>query len=274
MHRNVLQAYQFSATVKELREFFWDSVCDWYIELTKPRMLGERGEAERRTAKQVLAFVMDQILRLFHPTLPFITERIWSELNKTTPQRGLPGITDLKADPMLILAEFPPEAGYPALDDPKILATFGGLQDATRGVRELRSQHSIPPKQKVDVTVAPPSEHAAAFEAQAHVVKHMAKIENLRVDADATRPKNAASIAVHGMRIFVHDISNDEAERARTTKSLAQIDKQIAGKEAKLGNEKFRANAKPEIVEAERERLDDLLTQKTSLQAHLADLEN
>ena len=286
-YHKCVQAYQFSASIKELRDFFWDSLCDWYIELTKPRMAGEPRALARAdvsepksdraddsgSAKQVLAFCLDQILRLLHPTMPFITERLWTQLNATVPKRGLPGVAELKTDTQLILAPFPPAEGHTDLDDEVILSTFGELQDATRGVRELRSQHGISPKEMVDVTIAPPADHAGAFEAHSHIVKHMARIGRLLVDPQAKRPKNAASIVVHGLHIYVHDISDDDAERARTTKALAQLDKQIAGKESKLGNEKFLSNAKPDVVEAERQRLTALSAQRASLQAHLAELD-
>jgi len=274
-YHKCVQAYQFSASIKELRDFFWDSLCDWYIELTKPRMGGEPKSDcadDSGSAKQVLAFCLDQILRLLHPTMPFITERLWTQLNATVPKRGLPGVAELKTDTQLILAPFPPVEGYSALDDEAILSTFAELQDATRGVRELRSQHGISPKETVDVTIVPRADHAGAFRAHSHIVKHMAGIGRLLVDPQAKRPKNAASIVMHGLHIYVHGISDDDAERARTTKALAQLEKQIAGKESKLSNEKFLANAKPDVVEAERQRLDALSAQRASMRAHLAEL--
>ena len=267
-----LRNYQFSASVKELRDFFWDSLCDWYIELTKPRMSGGRGEEERSTARQVLAFCIDQILRLLHPTVPFITERLWGQLNAIAPRRGLPGLVDLTTDGLLVSAAFPPEDGYPALEDAAMLATFSDLQDATRGVRDLRSTCNIPPRDRLTVTVVVPTATLAAFRAHAHIVQHMAGIGELYVATDARRPPNAGSIAVKALRIFVHDISDDDAERTRTTKALDAVQKQIAGKEGKLGNEKFLANAKADIVEAERARLADLMSERSALQAHLSEL--
>jgi valyl-tRNA synthetase len=288
-----MQGYQFSATVKELREFFWDSLCDWYIELTKPRMTGEFGEREAACARQVLAFCIDQILRLFHPIIPFITERLWDQLNVIAPQRGLPGVAELATDSQLVRVAFPPVDGYPTLEDEAILKTFAGLQDATRGVRELRTTYGVSPKQKVRVTVNPsPAEtepgireakaglpgvgtedHVRRFRAHAHIVKHMAGVDELIVAPGAKRPPNAASVAVRNLRIYVHDVCDDEAEKKRTAKALEHLQKQVAGKEAKLANEKFLANAKPEIVEAERKRLAELVAQRKELQGHLAELE-
>jgi len=289
--------YQFAASVKELREFFWDCLCDWYIELTKPRLDPDsqasggsespesaEGRPEPQAsacatpsdstaaAKQVLAFCVDQALRLWHPTMPFITERLWSSLNTIAPRRGLPGIADVEPTTQLVSAAFPPVEGYAALDDAKIVETFGELQAVTRGVRDLRLQSDVSPKERVTVTVVVPQAYLDSFEAHAHVLGHMAGIGDLTVSTDAKRPPNAGSIAIHGLRLYVHDISDDAAERARATKALADVEKQIEGKRRKLDNEKFVANAKPDVVEAERSRLADLETRQASLAAHLAEL--
>ncbi|MEK6799484.1 MAG: valine--tRNA ligase [Planctomycetota bacterium] len=275
-YHEALAGYQFSASVRELREFFWDGLCDWYIELTKARLTGDdrnpQGAWLRATAKQILAFCMDQTLRLWHPTIPFLTERLWRQLNEVAPQRGLPGIVDLNCDGLLIRAEFPPLEGYPSLDDPAILTTFEGLQDAVRGLRDLRANTNVPPKDKVRATIVVPEQHLDSFRAEAHVVRHMVNIGELDVVAEGKRPRNAAGLAIKSLRIFVHDVSDDQADLARTLKSLEALQQQITGKEAKLGNEKFVANAKPEVVEAERKRLAELLAQQTLLQAHLSEL--
>ncbi len=274
-YHECLKHYQFAASVRELREFFWDSLCDWYIELTKPRLTADSEEATRPgadPAKQVLAFCLDQVLRLWHPTMPFITERIWAELNQIAPKRGLPKVAEVKTNTLLVVAEFPPVGGHEALADASIVETFAALQTVTRAVRDLRLNCDVPPKQRVNVTVVAPHEELEAFTAQSHIVKHMAGIAELTVLPEADRPKNAASLNVKGLKIYVHDISDDEAERTRTTKTLAELEKKITGTQRKLSNEKFVANAKPEVVEVERTRLAEFETQHASLTVHLAEL--
>lgn len=268
-----IEHYQFSASVKTLREFFWESLCDWYIELTKPRMELPVSNPDGASARQVLAFCLDQVLRLLHPTVPFITERLWQQLNELAPERGLPGVADIAVDTLLVSAKFPPIEGYPGLVDHEALETFAGLQNATRGVRDLRIQCDVSPKESVAATVVLPESRIAAFEANAHILKHMAGVGTLTACAEAKRPVNAGSVTVEGIRIYVHDISDDAAELKRTRKSLEGVEKQIKGKESKLGNEKFVNNANPEVVEAERERLAALRVQEESLRAHLAELE-
>jgi valyl-tRNA synthetase len=267
--------YQFSGSVKVLREFFWDSLCDWYIELTKPRLTSDGGSASGRTARQVLAFCLDQVLRLWHPTIPFITEHLWGLLNAVVPRRGLPGVAgvgELPAAPLLTRALFPPGEGYPALDDAETLKVFHEIQDVVRGVRDLRLSCKVSPKEAVRVTVALPQADRAAFESLQHIVLAMAKVRELTVDPHAVRPRNAASVAIRALHVYVHDISDDEAERNRTKKALEDLDRQIKGKEAKLANEKFVAHADPEVVAAERERLAEYLAQQRSLREHLAEL--
>jgi valyl-tRNA synthetase len=262
-----LSAYRFSAAINLVRDFFWDALCDWYIELTKGRMAGGEHGAE---AKQVLAFCVDQVLRLLHPFVPFVTERLWQQLNAVAPRRALPGLAEPAESELLILAEYPPADGWHSLDDRNIVRVFGLLQDATRGIRDLRSHNGVPPKDAVTVTIIVPAERIDGVRRQANIVQRMAGVGMLHVESDAPRPANAATIAVGAMQIHVHNVSNDEAERKRLTVEIADLDKQIAAKEAKLANEKFATNAKPEVVEAERERLAGCRAQRETLAENLA----
>jgi len=299
-YHECMRDYQFSASIRALRDFFWDSLCDWYIELTKPRLTPEpqapacanvpdstvvpqdspKAKAPNAsglsdssgTAKQVLAFCIDQVLRLWHPTMPFITERLWRDLNSTVPRRGIPGVVALSCDTLLAKAEFPPLEGYPTFEDDAILKVFSEIQDVVRAVRELRATCDLSPKQAVTTTVVLPAGECAAFEANAHIVLRMANVSKLSIDPAARRPANAGSVTIGSLRVFVHDISDDQAETARTTKSLESLEKQIAGKEKKLSNEKFVANANPDVVEAERGRVAELKVERAHLQEHLASL--
>ncbi|MBN1510896.1 MAG: valine--tRNA ligase [Phycisphaerae bacterium] len=270
---SLMTRYQFSAMVRRIREFFWDSLCDWYIELTKPRMADDAPPDRRGAeARQVLAFCLDQVLRLFHPIIPYITERLWQQLAVIAPHRGLPGLAEPRMNDVLTVADFPPEAGWPGLDDAKIIEIFQDLQDATRGVRDLRSKCNVLPKVKVTVTLKVPADHVESLRSQAHIIQEMAGVETLHVVSETARPRNSASTVVGAVQILVHDISDDEAERKRVEKDVAGVEKQIAGKESKLANEKFVQNAKPEVVEAERQRLTELLAQRETLTQALRDL--
>jgi valyl-tRNA synthetase len=204
--------------------------------------------------------------------MPFITERLWRDLNSTVPRRGIPGVVALSCDTLLAKAEFPPLEGYPTFEDDATLKVFSEIQDVVRAVRELRATCDLSPKQAVTATVVLPEGECAAFEANAHIVLRMANVSKLSIDPAARRPANAGSVTIGSLRVFVHDISDDQAETARTTKSLESLEKQIAGKEKKLSNEKFVANANPDVVEAERGRVAELKVERAHLQEHLASL--
>jgi len=289
-----LLTYQFSPCIKDLRAFFWDSLCDWYIELTKARLFSEprpsgsgtgrdtASESEPRaqatgygaaTAKQVLAFVLDQTLRLFHPFVPFITERLWRQLNAIVPKRGLPGLAEPQMSDLLITAQYPPKEGWPGLDSAEICEVFEELQAATRGVRDLRSKCNVRPRDRVTVTLNAPPGHVEALRADAHVLQRLAGVGELTVTTGATRPKNAATLVVGPVQIFVHDISDDKAEAARLRQDIAETEKQTAASAARLANQKFTANAPADVVQAARDRLADLEAKLRTLQEHLRALE-
>lgn len=263
-----LSKYHYSIAIKLLRDFFWDSLCDWYIELTKARMRddGEKG-AE---AKQILAFCIDQVLRMFHPFMPYITERLWLQLNALAPTRGLPGLAEPGCSDLLIRAEFPLADGWEKLADEKIVHVFAELQEVTRAVRDLKNKNGVANKEAVDVTVIAPAEDVEALKAQGSIVQRLANVGTLEVAAAADRPANSGTAVVGAMRVYVHGISDDAKEIARLEKDIAGVLKQIEGKERKLANEGFVSKASPEIVEAERGRLASLVDQRGALEESLA----
>src|SRR5690606_4508636 len=110
--QDALEKFQFSRASILARDFFWDCLCDWYLELVKPRVRDNRRADE---ARQVLAFALDQSLRLLHPFIPFITERLWRQLNEIVPKRGLPGVAELDTPELLATASYPPADGWNAL---------------------------------------------------------------------------------------------------------------------------------------------------------------
>jgi valyl-tRNA synthetase len=266
-----LTGYQYSRAINTARDFFWDSLCDWYLELIKSRIRDKNRDAE---AKQVLAFVLDQSLRLMHPVIPFITERIWRQLNDLAPTRGLPGAAELTVTDEIIVAPFPPPGGYPTLTDEAVLATFTDLQDATRGVRDARSRHNVPPKDRVAVTIKAPADHIDAIKNASHVIERLAGVNSLTIDPNALRQKNAAAIVSGGLEIFVADIADDEAELKKTRQELANVDQQISGKSSKLANESFVSRAPADVVDRERAQLEELKRKRRQLFDHVAALES
>jgi valyl-tRNA synthetase len=277
-----LASFQFSKAVTLARDFFWDSVCDWYLELVKLRVRENRQATEART---VLAFVLDQSLRLLHPFVPFITERLWQQLNQIfrIPDSGFridnsqfasssPVAAGNSQSAALIVALYPPDHGWPDFNNPAVDATFTDLQNATRAVREIRQTQSVPPRQSVDITIKVPAERVGSMRSEAHVIRHLANVGTVTIDPNATAPKNSATLAVGDMQILVHDVIDPAAERERLDKELANLDKQITGLSGELSNEGFVKNAKAELIAAEQQRLADLQAKREQLSQTMAAL--
>jgi valyl-tRNA synthetase len=266
VHR-ALSEFQFSRALNLARVFFRDELCDWYLELVKSRIADDR---QADAARQILACCLDQTLRLLHPFVPFITERLWRQLNEVAPERGLPGRIDCPSSAALVTASFPPTDGWPALVDPALTEAFEHLQEVTRGVRDVRMRHNVSPRELLNVTVKPAPESVEPMRRAAHIVKKLARIGELTVDAEAVRPPNAASVVVGSVQIFVLDCVDEGAEAERIRKEVGEVDKLIAGKEKKLSNAGFVDRAPSEVVQRERERLAELHSRRKNLSDTLA----
>jgi valyl-tRNA synthetase len=250
--QDALSKFNFSRAASLARDFFWDSLCDWYLELVKSRIADNRQAAE---ARQVLAFALDQALRLLHPFVPFITERLFQQLNQIAPQRGLPHLADLDTGKPLIISKYPPIEGWPKLNDPAADAVFDDLQTATRAVREIRSTRNVAPKTQVNVMIKVPAARVESLRQEAHVLERLAHVGDLTIDPNAECPKNAATLVFNDMQIFVLDVIDTAAERTRLEAELANIDKQVNAITGKLANEGFVSRAPANVVAAEREKL-------------------
>jgi len=267
--QDALEKFQFSRASTLARDFFWDCLCDWYLELVKPRVRENRRADE---ARQVLAFALDQSIRLLHPFIPFITERLWRQLNEIVPRRGLPGVAELDTPELLATASYPPADGWKDLSAPDADAVFDDLRNATRAIREIRQNQNVALKDTVDVVIRVPAQRVESLRHEAQVIKQMAKVGELTIGADAERPPNAATLVIGDMQIFVANVIDPAAERKRLEKDLAGLDKQIAGIEGKLNNAGFVERAPAEVVQRERERLAELQAKRTTVQTTMNQL--
>jgi valyl-tRNA synthetase len=266
-----LSEYNPSAALGAAREFFWSSLCDWYLELVKPR-LQDPADPTGPVARQVLAYCLDQVLRLLHPFVPFITEHLHGRLGERVPVRTLGELASAPPSELLITAAWPEP--NPLLDDPALRAAFADLQTITRAVREVRAARGLPPKQVLEVTLRPPAERAAAIEESAHVVTRLAGIGRLEVDPFAARRPGSASKVLGDLQIFVHGVIDDAAERQRLEEARAKTVKEIAACEKKLQNPSFVARAPAEVVEEQRARLAGYRASLEAIEASLAELES
>jgi len=252
-----LEGYHFSVAAQAIYECTWRAFCDWYLELIKGRMRAGGDSAEE--AKATLHNVLSGICRMLHPIAPHISEEIWSRLPG---ERGLLALTAWGDE------DFQDEGSVVAIDT---------LQEVIRTVRNLRAESRVPAKAEVDVVVRPGADSADAAEAlreHAHHLHALARVSGLTVDAAAEPPAENASAVLAFADVYV-DLEGKidrAAERVRLEKEREKVGKALVGCERKLANEGFVNKAAAEVVQRERDRLEELRAQVARLDENLGRL--
>ena len=230
-----LDKFELGIAVAKLYDFIWDVFCDWYIEIAKIRL--QKGGDEAQVAKQVLVWVMDKILKLLHPFMPFITEEIW----QTIPHNG---------ESIMISAwpEFDDALSFEAEE-----AEMERIMTAVRAIRNRRAEMNVPPSKKAKVYIA--SAHKATFEQGGVFMQRLASASEVEV-ADSFEIEGAVSIVTQDAKIYIPmgELVDFEAEKARLNKELAAVQKDLDFVNNKLNNEKFVAKAPANVVAAQREQ--------------------
>lgn len=265
-----LEQFQFAEVTRMLREFTWNDVCDWYLELIKPRL---RQPAERAAAQNALVVVLDGLCRLLHPIMPFVTEQVWQALNQVAPRRLDPAtLTLTNAAESVCIAEWPiyPEQLTPQPEADAVLAHW---REKITALRNLRAERGVPPAAKiVPVFVAAGAVAQALRQGELHI-KTLAGAESVWVvDSSEVPPDSAVAVLADSKIILpLAGLVDVEAELARHRKTLADIDKQLSSHQAKLNNESFVQNAPAAVVEQTRAKVNDLLTQRAAVEKLLGD---
>jgi len=267
---NGLENYNPSYAINAVRDFFWSSFCDWYLELIKPR-LAQKESKSKNIAMQVLALCMDQILRLFHPFVPYITEHLWQILAHYAPKRGLGSIIPLTVTEQIITALWP--VPFTEIEDESIHSDFTLLQEITRAVREIRAERNVPPKQKLTVTINPPDKLKEFISDKTYIVAELAGTSNLIIDTHGKRTPGSAYKLAAECQIFVHQVIDDAEEKKRLDEALAKVDKEITICEKKLANENFVNRAPEQVVQKQRDRLTEHKENKKRIMESLKELE-
>ena len=235
-----MDAFELGVAAQKISDFIWDSYCDWYIELTKPRLNGD-DEESRRNAQKVLLYVLAQILKLLHPFMPFITEEIWSAI----PHEG----------GMLILQRYPeydPQLSYPQDEQ-----DFETLMEAIKAIRSRRAEMNVPPSRKAHLVVV--TDKGAIFENGRAFLCKLAYAGKITVTTEMPEDVSGMVSAVtNDAKIFMPmaELVDLDKERARIEKELEKARKEYEGQKNKLANEKFLARAPERVVTAERERME------------------
>jgi len=262
-----IEQFRFSEPLNLLYRFFWNDLCDWYLEWAKPKMADP---ARRPVSQNVLAFVLDQTFRLLHPFLPFITEGIFQNLNELCPVRGLKGIAEAAPAKALTLAPWPP--CLDAMIDPAIEARIELVQGVIRAIREIRNARAIPPGRPLKVSAKTTTENVEVLTRNAGLILQLAVLDGFQVATAIDKPANAAVGMAGAVEVFVHDAVDVAAERQRLEKQRQQLLAGLKGVEAKLGNESFRAKAKPEVVAQTEAKQAEFQAQLAAVENHLAGL--
>jgi valyl-tRNA synthetase len=264
--REALEGYRFNDAALAVYEFFWNDFCDWYIEAAKlPLTTGDGAEKDRVTT--LLVSVLEESLRLVHPFLPLITEEIWQKL-PIRPRAG----SEVGQVRSIMIQPYP--AADPARDDPAADAVFSVLQDLVRAVRTIRSEFTIPPDRKIDVTVVVDGDLRRTFESHRELAAHLAGTKALVFQADRPPAKGCIPAAGRGFEVFVHVREAIDVPR-ETVRLGKEREKTLAERqrvEAKLANAAFVERAPAEVVERDRARLAELAGLVEKIDGYLATL--
>lgn len=245
-----MDSFELGVAAGKIYDFIWDDYCDWYIELTKPRLNGDN-EAAKESAQRVLLYVLVEILKLLHPFMPFITEEIWQAL----PHEG----------DALMMQSYPEYSEK--LNFPEDEANFGMVMDAIKAVRARRSEMNVPPSRKSHLIIV--TDKAKAFTDGEKFICKLAYASGVEVRAELPESTDGmVSVITDNARMFMPmaELVDLEKERARMEKELANAKKQLDGQNAKLANENFVSRAPEKVVNAEREK-------KAKLEALIENLE-
>ncbi|WP_270577319.1 valine--tRNA ligase [Caldibacillus thermoamylovorans] len=255
---NLAEKYEFGEVGRALYNFIWDDFCDWYIEMAKLPLYGE-DETAKKTTRSVLAYVLDQTMRLLHPFMPFITEEIWQNL----PHEG----------ESITVAEWPKVR--PELSNQEASEHMKLLVEIIRSVRNIRAEVNTPMSKKIAMIINAHDEKILdTLETNKAYLERFCNPEMLTIGVGALAPEKAMTAVVSGAEIYLplQGLINIEEEITRLEKELEKLNKEVERVQKKLANEKFVAKAPAQVVEEERAKEKDYLEKRATVQERLEEL--
>ncbi|MCE5243856.1 MAG: valine--tRNA ligase [Desulfobacteraceae bacterium] len=237
-----LDGYQFNQYAQALYQFLWHEYCDWYLEVIKPDLYGEDAEA-KAVAQGVAARVLEQILVLLHPVMPFVTEEIWQKLPQTSG-------TIMKA-------------AFPRLEDERLDSSAESdmetIMSVINGIRNMRGEMNVPPSTRVPaVCLCAGENEKAVLEKHAGTIVDLSRLSTLTVarPEEMGKPRMAAGTIAANVEIYVilKDILDFDSEAKRLQKEIAKLEKELSVTQKKLSNEDFLQRAPGDVIEKEREK--------------------
>ncbi len=240
-----------------LYSFTWHEFCDWYVELSKQDLYGDDLQAKKR-AQTVLFTVLEGLLRLLHPLLPFVTEEIW---------QALPG----ERSAVSIMQADYPTGSFCAVDSSAV-ERMELLMEVIRAIRNIRGELDVPPGKRIAVSLdCKSADSVLAIQAGQEYIKSLARVEDLKVAVGLEHPKQVSTQVAGDVEVLIPlaELINVAEEEARLQKEIKKVQKDVDFFAKKLSNEKFVTNAPPQVLEKDRAKLAAAEEKRTILQQSL-----
>ncbi len=250
--------YEFGEVGRVLYNFIWDDFCDWYIEMAKLPLYGEDEEA-KKTTRSILAYVLDNTMRLLHPFMPFITEEIWQNL----PHQG----------ESITTASWP--AADPSLSDHQAAEEMKMLVEIIRSVRNIRAEVNTPLSKKINLILkAKDDATASALTANKGYIERFCNPENLTIGTVVEEPGQAMTAVITGVEVILplQGLINISEEIARLEKEVEKLNKEVERVQKKLGNEGFVKKAPAKVIEEERAKEKDYSEKRAAVIRRIEEL--
>jgi valyl-tRNA synthetase len=252
-----LEEYKFNEACHTLYQFIWHEFCDWYLELTKLVLYKEGGKRKQTLTQQTLLEVLDSIVRLLHPFMPFVTEEIWQQLAQR------------KENESIMVAEFPkPDPRY---DDETVADEMGLIIEVVNALRNIRGEMNLPPGEQISALFRTKSgEVEKRLRENQSFFQSLALVNQFKFGWDLEKPLHSAFVAVRDVEIFIPmERFRMEEELKRLQKEILKIEKESAFIMKKLSNEQFLSKAPPEIVQEVKEKASEFRMQRDKLEESL-----
>jgi valyl-tRNA synthetase len=255
--QRALQDYKFNEAAGALYAFTWHEFCDWYIELSKDDLYGDDA-GRRHIAQAVLYTVLEQLLRLLHPFMPFVTEEIW---------QALPGQRPV---PSIMLASYVGDLAVPV--EREGAARMELLMEVIKGIRNIRGEMNVPPGKRIKAVLDCKTDASAEVLAVGQgYLRGLARLDDLVFGVGIERPRQAATQVAGDVEILLPlaGLIDLEEEQKRLEKEIAKVEKDVLKFSKKLSNEAFLAKAPPEVLQKNRGKLKDAQDKLVILQDSL-----
>ncbi|MBI2998250.1 MAG: valine--tRNA ligase [Deltaproteobacteria bacterium] len=239
--REALDSYRYNDYAHLLYQFTWHEFCDWYIEMSKLSLGGASGD-HRENTQRILLCVLEEILLLLHPLMPFVTEEIW---------QGLRGRRE-----SIMIQPYPrPDSG---LIQPEVESRINFLIEVIRAVRNLRAELNVPPVREARVILFAPQEQREFLRTHESYLRTLARVGGVEYLTQEERPKGAATAVVGPLEIYLPlgDLIDIKEEKRRLAQEVGKLEEELERVRRKLGNRDFLTKAKEEVVQREREKAD------------------